>query len=98
MKTCWSEIWALSWPLVLSLLLQFVVGLADVYVAGLFRPEVQSAMGFGGQVLGMHNLQRAEQVGWQVAGITALVLSLLAVPVIPWSLSGQTARTRWCST
>ncbi|MBU4263552.1 MAG: hypothetical protein KKC76_16970 [Proteobacteria bacterium] len=31
--------------------LQFVVGLTDVYVAGLFRPEVQGAVGFGSQVL-----------------------------------------------
>jgi putative MATE family efflux protein len=50
-KTGWIEIWTLSWPLVLTMFLQFVVGLTDVYVAGLFRPEVQGAVGFGGQVL-----------------------------------------------
>ncbi|RJX28644.1 MAG: MATE family efflux transporter [Desulfurivibrio sp.] len=50
-KKAWLEIWVLSWPLVLTMFLQFVVGLTDVYVAGLFRPEVQGAVGFGGQVL-----------------------------------------------
>ena len=50
-KTGWLEIWALSWPLVLTMFLQFVVGLTDVYVAGLFQPEVQGAVGFGSQVL-----------------------------------------------
>jgi multidrug resistance protein, MATE family len=43
--------WHLSWPLVASMLLQFTVGLTDVYVAGRFRPEVQGAVGFAGQLL-----------------------------------------------
>jgi multidrug resistance protein, MATE family len=33
------------------MLLQFTVGLADVYVAGRFQPEVQGAVGFAGQLL-----------------------------------------------
>ncbi len=51
LKTTWTEIWALAWPLVLSMFLQFAVGLTDVYVAGLFSAEVQGAVGFGGQLL-----------------------------------------------
>lgn len=50
-KTGLTEIWALSWPLVLTMFLQFAVGLTDVYVAGLFRPEVQGAVGFASQLL-----------------------------------------------
>jgi putative MATE family efflux protein len=47
----WAEIATMSWPLVLSMFLQFAVGLTDAYVAGRFGPEVQGAMGFGGQLL-----------------------------------------------
>ena len=50
-KTGLAEIWVLSWPLVLTMFLQFTVGLTDVYVAGLFRPEVQGAVGFASQLL-----------------------------------------------
>jgi putative MATE family efflux protein len=47
----WAELWRLSWPLVAGMLLQFSVGLADVYVAGSFGPEVQGAVGFATQLL-----------------------------------------------
>lgn len=50
-KAIWTEIAALSWPLVLSMFLQFAVGLTDAYVGGLFSPEVQGAIGFGSQLL-----------------------------------------------
>jgi putative MATE family efflux protein len=50
-QTSWAELWHLSWPLVGSMLLQFSVGLADVYVAGRFSPEVQGAVGFASQLL-----------------------------------------------
>jgi multidrug resistance protein, MATE family len=49
--TSWGELWHFSWPLVTSMLLQFTVGLTDVYVAGRFRPEVQGAVGYAGQLL-----------------------------------------------
>lgn len=45
------SLWLLAWPLVVTMFLQFSVGLADVYVAGRFRPEVQGAIGFAGQML-----------------------------------------------
>lgn len=50
-NTSAKDIWRLSWPLVLTMFLLFSVGLADVYVAGLFKPEVQGAVGFGSQLL-----------------------------------------------
>jgi len=50
-NTSAKDIWRLSWPLVLTMFLLFSVGLADVYVAGRFDPEVQGAVGFGSQLL-----------------------------------------------
>ncbi|MDA8165241.1 MAG: MATE family efflux transporter [Desulfobacteraceae bacterium] len=50
-QTSWTEMWRLSWPLVGSMLLQFSVGLTDVYVAGRFSPQVQGAVGFASQLL-----------------------------------------------
>lgn len=50
-NTSAKDIWRLSWPLILTMFLLFSVGLADVYVAGRFNPEVQGAVGFGSQLL-----------------------------------------------
>ncbi len=50
-KISYRELWRLSWPMVLTMFLLFSVGLADVYVAGKFEPEVQGAVGFAGQLL-----------------------------------------------
>jgi MATE family multidrug resistance protein len=50
-NTSAKDILRLSWPLVLTMFLLFSVGLADVYVAGRFDPEVQGAVGFGSQLL-----------------------------------------------
>jgi len=47
----WPRVFRLSWPLVATMFLQFSVGLADVYVAGLFQPAVQGAVGFASQIL-----------------------------------------------
>lgn len=49
--TSYGTLWRLSWPLIMTMFLIFSVGLADVYVAGRFSPEVQGAIGFGGQLL-----------------------------------------------
>lgn len=38
-------IWRLAWPQVLTMFLYFLIGLADVYVAGLVGREVQASMG-----------------------------------------------------
>jgi MATE family multidrug resistance protein len=42
----WSNIWQLSWPMLLIMIFNFFVGFADVYVAGFINPEVQAAVGF----------------------------------------------------
>ncbi len=46
----WVNIWQLSWPMFLIMFLNFLVGLADIYVAGLIDPDVQAAVGFVGQM------------------------------------------------
>ena len=38
----WRGIWQLSWPMLLMMVFNFLVGFTDVYVAGLVGPEVQA--------------------------------------------------------
>ena len=45
-----GAIWQISWPMMLIMLFNFVVGFTDIYVAGLINPEVQAAVGFVGQL------------------------------------------------
>ncbi|MDX1779151.1 MAG: MATE family efflux transporter, partial [Thermodesulfobacteriota bacterium] len=45
-----SAIWGISWPMILIMLFNFVVGLTDIYVAGLINPRVQAAVGFVSQL------------------------------------------------
>ncbi|MFA5157140.1 MAG: MATE family efflux transporter [Candidatus Omnitrophota bacterium] len=42
--------WSISWPMTLIMFFMFLIGLADVYVAGLFGKEVQAAYGFASQL------------------------------------------------
>ena len=46
----WAGIWHMSWPMLIIMVLNFIVGLTDVYVAGLISPEVQAAVGFVSQL------------------------------------------------
>ena len=46
----WKTIWDLSWPMLLMMILFFVVGLTDVYVAGLINADIQAAIGFISQL------------------------------------------------
>lgn len=46
----WKNIWQLSWPLLIIMVLNFVVGFTDIYVAGLIDPGVQAAVGFVSQL------------------------------------------------
>ena len=46
----WGHIWQISWPMLLIMMCTFMVGFADIYVAGLINPEVQAAVGFIGQL------------------------------------------------
>jgi MATE family multidrug resistance protein len=46
----WVHIWRLSWPMLLIMLFNFMVGFTDIYVAGLINPQVQAAIGFINQL------------------------------------------------
>src|SRR5512134_3023780 len=46
----WGNIWRMSWPMLLVMLLNFFVGITDVYVAGYLGPGVQAVVGFVGQL------------------------------------------------
>ena len=46
----WQSIWRMSWPMLLVMLLNFFVGLTDIYVAGFLGPQVQAVVGFVGQL------------------------------------------------
>jgi MATE family multidrug resistance protein len=46
----WGHIWQISWPMLLIMMCTFLVGFADIYVAGLINPKVQAAVGFIGQL------------------------------------------------
>ncbi len=44
------QTWAVSWPMTLIMFALFLIGLADVYVAGKFGKEVQAAYGVASQL------------------------------------------------
>ena len=46
----WANIWQLSWPILIIMLFNFLVGFTDIYVAGLISPDVQASVGFVGQL------------------------------------------------
>ena len=46
----WGGIWQLSWPMLLMMVFNFLVGFTDVYVAGFIGPDVQAAVGFITQI------------------------------------------------
>ncbi|MDD2671931.1 MAG: MATE family efflux transporter [Syntrophales bacterium] len=46
----WKIIWSQFWPMLIIMVFSFLVGLADVYVAGLIGPAVQAAVGFVTQI------------------------------------------------
>ncbi|MBF0558222.1 MAG: MATE family efflux transporter [Nitrospirae bacterium] len=46
----WVSIWQLSWPMLLIMILNFFVGMTDIYVAGFISPEVQAVVGFVSQI------------------------------------------------
>jgi putative MATE family efflux protein len=46
----WENIWHMSWPMLLVMFFNFLVGLTDVYVAGFLGPEIQAVVGFVSQL------------------------------------------------
>lgn len=49
--TGFASIWNLAWPQILTMFLYFLIGLADVYVAGLLGRDVQASMGMLSQAM-----------------------------------------------
>ncbi|MCU0645492.1 MAG: MATE family efflux transporter [bacterium] len=45
-----SRSWAISWPMTLIMFFEFLISLADVYIAGKISKEVQAAYGFVAQI------------------------------------------------
>ena len=46
----WENIWRMSWPMLLVMMFNFLVGLTDIYVAGFLGPEIQAIVGYVGQL------------------------------------------------
>jgi len=69
LKLLISSSWSISWPMTLIMSFMFLIGLADVYVAGLFGKEIQAAYGLASQL-------------YFIFGIIAFALTTGAVSVI----------------
>jgi putative MATE family efflux protein len=50
LKSLVKESWAVSWPMTLIMFFEFLMGLADVYVAGKINKEIQAAYGLAFQL------------------------------------------------
>jgi putative MATE family efflux protein len=46
----WKNIWYMSWPMLLVMFFNFLVGITDIYVAGFLGPEIQAIVGFVGEL------------------------------------------------
>lgn len=46
----WENIWHMSWPMLIVMFFNFLVGFTDVYVAGFLGPEIQAIVGFVSQL------------------------------------------------
>ena len=46
----WNAIWRLTWPMLIIMFLNFLVGFTDIYVAGLISGDVQAAIGYVSQL------------------------------------------------
>ncbi|MBI4805706.1 MAG: MATE family efflux transporter [Desulfovibrio sp.] len=51
MSSPYRSIWRLTWPQILMMVFQFLIGVADVYVCGRIGREAQAAMGLVSQAL-----------------------------------------------
>jgi len=49
-KTLVRDSWAVSWPMSLIMLFEFLIGITDIYIAGRFGKEVQAAYGIAFQL------------------------------------------------
>jgi len=46
----WDNIWHMTWPMLLVMFFNFLVGIADIYVAGFIGPDIQAIVGFVGEL------------------------------------------------
>ncbi|RJR15380.1 MAG: MATE family efflux transporter [Nitrospiraceae bacterium] len=46
----WENIWHMSWPMLIVMFFNFLVGIADIYVAGFLGPEIQAIVGYVSQL------------------------------------------------
>jgi multidrug resistance protein, MATE family len=46
----WEAMWRMSWPMLLIMLFNFLIGFTDIFVAGLINRDVQAAIGFVSQL------------------------------------------------
>lgn len=46
----WKNIWHMTWPMILVMFFNFLVGITDIYVAGFLGPEIQAIVGFVDQL------------------------------------------------
>ncbi|MDD5409190.1 MAG: MATE family efflux transporter, partial [Candidatus Omnitrophica bacterium] len=50
MRSLFSQSWSMSWPMTLIMFFLFLIGLADVYVAGRIGKEIQASYGLASQI------------------------------------------------
>lgn len=85
-STSWGKLWAMAWPLVLTMLANASVSLLDTWVAGRFDPTLQAAVALTGQLV---LLVGAATTAWSM-GCQALVSR--AVGAGNWDEAGRVAR------
>lgn len=49
-KKIFKNSWSISWPMIIIMLIEFLVGITDVYIAGKLGKEVQASVGFVAQL------------------------------------------------
>ncbi|MFH1996920.1 MAG: MATE family efflux transporter [Candidatus Omnitrophota bacterium] len=79
MKKIVAESWSVSWAMTLIMFFIFLIGIADVYIAGRFGKEVQAAYGMSFQL-------------YFVFLVIAMALSVGAVSVISRTFAGHDKR------
>lgn len=50
LKNLLKQCWSVSWPMILIMFFEFLINMADVYIAGKINKEVQASIGFVSQI------------------------------------------------
>jgi len=72
------ESWAMSWPMILIMFFEFLIGLSDVYVAGKVSKEIQAAYGLAFQLYFVGLIPAAALT----AGTVSVVSKLFTAPPV----------------